>query len=490
MGGSSSRELSRRGSKRRRKKEQVQRTGQQEVLPSSHSFNISETRHFGYDGHDAMTYVDNQSGFYSVNRNDFDHPKGEDVVGKFGVNFENPNGFLERPSSVNHRYEERPLIRPIRRHHSFNENRFQFQNVQGTMNDFGSSRIRCNSLIDLNDKSSLFEGQFMGNRFTNFSNYNLPEQNHRFGKTTVHNSSRYATQISVGHGGIKRNSCDGYSDEGSKGDSSNGACEEMFLDSPSKPRVKRRQSDENQSVDCLSGDDINRIENERSHSVLSIHSNTTSDSAGSDIARSLSNEPCGALDILSFPTEWSSCAFNKTGYVNVSFSSPEGRSVQNYFERTCRSKDCFLSICSIMRIENPFLHTLYLLKKEEMTVRNGHVDELFLYHGTKKRHMLNICENNLDWRKYSKMHRFGKGVSFSPSVMYSSHYSDERACDKIVMLFKVLVSKSIVGWPEMNIPVDVEGVSYDTSIKEDASVIVKYEDNEFYPLYKIMYNKV
>lgn len=521
MGGTSSRELSRKDSKRKRKREQKQWSRQQEFLPTEHTpdlYNDSDIRNFGYGGHDTLRNMDNQTGFdqfqdnqwgveylsnfdmqrdfYSGDRNDFDQPNwnnnpnlGEDVVGRFGVSFENLNGFPQRPRSSNDRFEERQFRRPIRRHHSFNENRLQFQSGQSSMRDFSSSRIRCNSMVNLNDNYLLFEGQYMGNRFTNFSSFNLPMQYHPFDRSPQ-NTSTWNAQSSVGRGGIKRYSYGGYSNEVCWDDGSNSACEEILdFDSPVQPRVKRRQSDESPSVsNCLSsGDDRNRSD-ERSHSGLSFYSNTTSNS---DTARSQSDEVIGALDILSFPSEWSSYAVDKTGYVNVSLSSSEGKSVQKFFQRTCKSKDSYLSISGIVRIENPFLHSLYLLKKEEMAVRNRHVDELFLYHGTKKRLVRNICENNLDWRCYSEMHRFGKGVSFSPSATYSSHYSDDRRCDRVVLLFKVLVSNCLLGLPDMDIPLDVEGVSYyDTSIKEDTSVIVKYNDNEFYPLYKILYNKV
>lgn len=522
MGGTSSRQLSRNGSKRKRKRDKMQWSRQQELLPTEHTpdlYNDSDIRHFGYSGHgDTIRNMDNQTGFdqfqdnqwgvehlsnfdmqrdfYSGNTNDFDQPNwnnnphlGEDVVGRFGVSFENLNGSLQRPRSSNDRFEERQFRRPIRRHHSFNENRLQFQSVQSSMRDFSSSRIRCNSMVNLHDNHFLLEGQYMGNRFKNFSSFNLPMQYHPFDRNPQ-NTSTWNAQSSVGRVGIKRYSNGGYSNEVCWDDDSNSACEEILdFDSPVKPRVKRRQSDESPIVsNCMSsGDDRNRSD-ERSHSGLSFYSNTTSNS---DTARSQSDEVTGALDILSFPSEWSSYAVDKTGYVNVSLSSSEGKSVQKFFQRTCRSKDSYLSISGIVRIENPFLHSLYLLKKEEMIVRNGHVDELFLYHGTKKRLVRNICENNLDWRCYSEMHRFGKGVSFSPSATYSSHYSDDRDCDRVVLLFTVLVSNCLLGLPDMDIPLDVEGVSYyDTSIKEDTSVIVKYNDNEFYPLYKILYNKV
>lgn len=499
MGGSSSRELSRKGSKRKRKREQLQWSRQQELLPTEHtpdSYNDSDIQHFDYSEHLSNKF-DMQRDFYSGNRNDYDQPNwnsnshlGEDVVGKFGASFENLSGFLQRPGSSNGRHEERQFRRPIRRHHSFNENRFQFQSGHSSMRDFSSSRIRCNSMVNLNDNDFLFEGQYMGNRFTNFSSFNLPMKYHPFDRSPQ-NSSTWNAQSLVGRGGIKRYSNGSYSDEVCWDDGSNSACEEILdFDSPVKPRVKRRQSDESSSVsNCLSlGDDRNRSD-ERSHSGLSFYSNTTSNS---DTARSQPDEATGgALDILSFPSEWSSYAVDKTGYVNISLSSSEGKSVQKFFQRTCKSKDSYLSISGIVRIENPFLHSLYLLKKEEMALRNSHVDELFLYHGTKKRLVRNICENNLDWRQYSEMHRFGKGVSFSPSATYSSHYSDDGGCDKVMLLFKVLVSNCLLGLPDMDIPLDDEGVLYyDTSIKEDTSVIVKYNDNEFYPLYKILYNKV
>jgi hypothetical protein len=285
--------------------------------------------------------------------------------------------------------------------------------------------------------------------------------------------------------GLKRNSWDDDSL------SSSISCEQTTSgggtsDSPeAQPRIKRRPSDvddldSNQSNDNTSkkvtdNDDID-------HDDPSIMDNSVD-------RLNISDEAFDILDLLLFPEEWSSCAVDKTGLVNIALNSLEGKSVLKYFSRTSQSKDFKLSITALARVENPFMHSHYLLKKQEMESRNDHVDELYLYHGTKKEHLSSILEDNLNWRLYSEKHRFGQGVSFSPLATYSSHYSD-KSSEKVMLLFKVLASNSIGGSPDMKVPPITDEIVYDTSIKDDTTVIVKYSDNEFYPLYKITYLKV
>lgn len=82
---------------------------------------------------------------------------------------------------------------------------------------------------------------------------------------------------------------------------------------------------------------------------------------------------------------------------------------------------------------------------------------------------------------------YGKGVSFSKNCNYAANYCDETTQDKVMILAKVLVSKSCVGDKHMVLPPD----GYDTSQKSNNEiVVVKYEDNEFLPLYKIYFHLI
>uniref|UniRef100_A0A8J6L6B3 Poly [ADP-ribose] polymerase n=1 Tax=Tenebrio molitor TaxID=7067 RepID=A0A8J6L6B3_TENMO len=140
----------------------------------------------------------------------------------------------------------------------------------------------------------------------------------------------------------------------------------------------------------------------------------------------------------------------------------------------------------IDKIANPYLIKAYELKREQKRLQHADafVEERLLFHGTKRANVDAICKMNFDWRR-CKAHEYGKGVSFSPNSTYSSNYSDPGLDNKVMLVAKVLVANSCIGNKFMELPPD----GYDTSQKgEDGVVIVKYEDSEFYPAYKISYH--
>lgn len=138
---------------------------------------------------------------------------------------------------------------------------------------------------------------------------------------------------------------------------------------------------------------------------------------------------------------------------------------------------------NIVKVNNPFLEQMYLAKQQERVRMYGSsVREELLFHGTKKSNVNSICTYNFDWRLVENS-QFGRGVSFSPDAHYASHYSDE-SYSKVMIVAKVLISNVCDGHSDMVLP----PLGYDTSQKPDGSVIVKYEDNEFLPMYKIYYH--
>lgn len=146
----------------------------------------------------------------------------------------------------------------------------------------------------------------------------------------------------------------------------------------------------------------------------------------------------------------------------------------------------------IYRVQNPYLLGCYLLKKLEIESRYGYVDEEYLFHGTKDDNIEKICKNNFDWRQHGKSagNTFGKGVSFTPISCYASHYSDKRDYRRIMIVSKVLISHETIGTSYMKLPPVFayrESLRYDTAIKENRHVIVKFSDNEFYPSYIVCY---
>lgn len=157
--------------------------------------------------------------------------------------------------------------------------------------------------------------------------------------------------------------------------------------------------------------------------------------------------------------------------------SLEYRRVQNAFQMTARS----IKITEVKRVENPYLLGIYLLKKMKIEKQYGTVSEKTLFHGTRKRNIDDICTNNFDWRLSgsSRGHKFGMGVSFTPHVSYAQHYG----C-KVIIISKVLVRRKIIG----NMWTEIPPTSYDTTTNEQNTVLVKYEDDDFYPQYVIHYS--
>ncbi|XP_045461762.1 protein mono-ADP-ribosyltransferase PARP12-like [Harmonia axyridis] len=143
-------------------------------------------------------------------------------------------------------------------------------------------------------------------------------------------------------------------------------------------------------------------------------------------------------------------------------------------------------IDSIEKIENKFLELSYSYKKQQKLELFPDLEELELFHGTKWIHADSICTNNFNWRLHGTGtgQRFGQGVSFSCNAMYASNYSKDQD-DKVMFIAKVLIGETCLGDPSMILPEE----GSDTSTKQDDNiVIVKYEDNEFYPIYRIRYH--
>ncbi|KAJ3647607.1 hypothetical protein Zmor_019477 [Zophobas morio] len=142
---------------------------------------------------------------------------------------------------------------------------------------------------------------------------------------------------------------------------------------------------------------------------------------------------------------------------------------------------------NLVQINNPYLKSAYDLKKEQKVSQYGNkVSEKLLFHGTRKENLDSICTWNFNWRFFGEStgHKFGQGVSFSPNAMYASNYSDTNCYNKVMIIAKVLIAQKCQGNENMVLPLD----GCDTSQKNNGIVIVKYEDHEFLPLYKMYYH--
>jgi hypothetical protein len=146
-----------------------------------------------------------------------------------------------------------------------------------------------------------------------------------------------------------------------------------------------------------------------------------------------------------------------------------------------------ITIDRIQVIENKYLWLMFQLKKEEMISLQGFCHEKHLFHGTKASNIDLICSNNFNWRFFGRNRgfKFGEGVSFSPRSSYASHFSDQNINGNNKMfLVRVLQCKvSYVGL----FPPALPPYGFDTTCNVKGTVIVKYDDNTFYPEYLITY---
>lgn len=159
----------------------------------------------------------------------------------------------------------------------------------------------------------------------------------------------------------------------------------------------------------------------------------------------------------------------------VDQTSDEFQSVQTLWKKSVTS----YSIKKIERLENPFTLAQFLIKKEEKLKKCGAVSEVNLFHGTNESCIDQICRFNFDWRLRGKSrgHKFGQGVSFARDAYYSTHYTQ----NKLIFLVAVLVYRKATGCDTNVLP--PEGC--DTTTNTPGTVLVKFEDAEFYPRYLI-----
>jgi hypothetical protein len=168
---------------------------------------------------------------------------------------------------------------------------------------------------------------------------------------------------------------------------------------------------------------------------------------------------------------------NEVLLVPLSEDSTEYTEVVHSINMTFQPK-----IDSIIRVQNPYLWGSYLLKKEEY-LKHGYVTEHTLFHATAAENVMSIAQNNFDWRRV-KRSRYGQGVSFSPSAAYANTYCNQNiGFRRALILAKVLVMKEARGGYGTKIPPSL----CDTTIGKSGKVVVKYSDNEFYPLFVAYY---
>ncbi|XP_025939652.1 poly [ADP-ribose] polymerase 12-like [Apteryx rowi] len=194
----------------------------------------------------------------------------------------------------------------------------------------------------------------------------------------------------------------------------------------------------------------------------------------------------------SVPAHWDKSALPELGFklIKLDSSSDEYKKVQVDFQRTMPKT----IIQGIHRVQNPSLWELYQWQKEQMQKSNGGkaVDERFLFHGTSKKHIDAICQQNFDWR-ICGLHGtvYGKGSYFARDASYSDNYCREDLHIKTMFLARVLVGEFTLGSSSYVRPPlkDNQNSFYDSCVNSlsNPSIFVIFEKQQIYPEYLIEY---
>lgn len=191
------------------------------------------------------------------------------------------------------------------------------------------------------------------------------------------------------------------------------------------------------------------------------------------------------------PAHWDKSALPELGFklIELDSSSEEYKKVKVDFQRTMPRA----AIKRICRVQNPSLWELYQWQKDLMQKTNGGkaADERFLYHGTSKKDIDAICQQNFDWR-ICGLHGtvYGKGSYFARDASYSDNYCGTDSHTKTMFLARVLVGEFTVGSSDyVRPPMKDSQNFYDSCVNNSSnpSIFVIFEKQQIYPEYLIEY---
>ncbi|XP_054487221.2 protein mono-ADP-ribosyltransferase PARP12 isoform X1 [Agelaius phoeniceus] len=191
------------------------------------------------------------------------------------------------------------------------------------------------------------------------------------------------------------------------------------------------------------------------------------------------------------PAHWDKSALPELGFklIELDCSSEEYKKVKVDFQRTM-PKAAIKKIC---RVQNPSLWELYQWQKDLMQKSNGGkaADERFLFHGTSKKDIDAICQQNFDWR-ICGLHGtvYGKGSYFARDASYSDNYCGADSNTKTMFLARVLVGEFTLGSSHyVRPPMKDNQKFYDSCVNNSSnpSIFVIFEKQQIYPEYLIEY---
>ncbi|RMC03014.1 hypothetical protein DUI87_20207 [Hirundo rustica rustica] len=193
----------------------------------------------------------------------------------------------------------------------------------------------------------------------------------------------------------------------------------------------------------------------------------------------------------SIPAHWDKSALPELGFklIELDCSSEEYKKVKVDFQRTMPRA----AIKKICRVQNPSLWELYQWQKDLMQKSNGGkaADERFLFHGTSKKDIDAICQQNFDWR-ICGLHGtvYGKGSYFARDASYSDNYCGADSHTKTMFLARVLVGEFTLGSSDyVRPPMKDSQNFYDSCVNNSSnpSIFVIFEKQQVYPEYLIEY---
>ncbi|CAG0896859.1 unnamed protein product [Darwinula stevensoni] len=186
-----------------------------------------------------------------------------------------------------------------------------------------------------------------------------------------------------------------------------------------------------------------------------------------------------------FPSHWEPMADDESvKMVKVDESSAEYQRVAGYLRQHLS-----LNVHRIERVQNPYLWEMYQNRREFFLKRLNRdlesLNERYLWHGTRRENVSNICAKNLDWRhqRSTGALAYGQGTYLANDPLASLSYAPPSPphLERCILLARVLVGKCAPGRPQMSMPPN----GYETTVDNVVfpRIFVKYHEQEIYPEY-------
>ncbi|XP_059394824.1 protein mono-ADP-ribosyltransferase PARP14-like [Carassius carassius] len=194
------------------------------------------------------------------------------------------------------------------------------------------------------------------------------------------------------------------------------------------------------------------------------------------------------------PSHWEDMTGQPVILINLTAGSKEYADVEKEFRRT----NLTFNIIKIERVQNSALWKSYMIKKEELEVKNKHKNnEKLLFHGTDTYKTDQINHHGFN-RSFAGMHGavYGNGTYFAVDPSYSAQgYSKPDANGhKCMYLVRVLVGDFTQGKQGLPVPPAKSSSSVDlynsvTDNMTNPTMFVIFNDVQAYPEYLITFQQ-